>query len=51
MVKCNGFDIFFSQAIELMVVDALSIANGYLQIADKIDKPDEFWKVFSTYID
>ncbi|KAG8641741.1 deoxynucleoside triphosphate triphosphohydrolase SAMHD1 homolog isoform X2 [Manihot esculenta] len=33
------------KAIELMVVDALSIANGYLQITDKIDKPDEFWKI------
>ncbi|XP_058005729.1 uncharacterized protein LOC110637614 isoform X2 [Hevea brasiliensis] len=33
------------KAIELMVVDALSTANSYLRITDKIDKPDEFWKI------
>ncbi|KAJ9169573.1 hypothetical protein P3X46_017749 [Hevea brasiliensis] len=33
------------KAIELMVVDALTRANGYLQITDKIDKPDDFWKI------
>ncbi|KAF2286626.1 hypothetical protein GH714_022997 [Hevea brasiliensis] len=33
------------KAIELMVVDALSTANSYLRIMDKIDKPDEFWKI------
>ncbi|KAF2292732.1 hypothetical protein GH714_027707 [Hevea brasiliensis] len=33
------------KAIELMVVDALTRANGYLQITDKIDNPDDFWKI------
>lgn len=36
---------FFSQAIELMVVDALVKANDYLDISTSIHDPAEFWKV------
>lgn len=35
-----------SQAIDLMVVDALVSANNYLQIASHIQDPSQYWKVW-----
>lgn len=37
--------IFFLQAIELMVVDALLKANDYLNISSFIQDPSKYWKV------
>lgn len=37
--------IFFLQAIELMVVDALLKANDYLDISSFIQDPSKYWKV------
>ena len=33
------------QAIDLMVVDALTLANGELGISESIQEPAKFWKV------
>lgn len=33
------------QALELMLADALVLANGYLDISSRIDDPAEYWKV------
>lgn len=38
------------QAIELMVVEALVKANGYLHIASYIQDPSEYWKVGELFI-
>lgn len=36
----------FLQAIELMVVDALTLANGELNISASVQEPDKFWQVY-----
>ncbi|KAJ7523616.1 hypothetical protein O6H91_18G055800 [Diphasiastrum complanatum] len=33
------------KALELMVADALLLANNYLQISERINNPAEFWKL------
>ncbi|KAL8471359.1 hypothetical protein ACS0TY_028228 [Phlomoides rotata] len=38
------------KAIELMLVDALLSANGYLQIASHIQDPSQYWKLDDTII-
>ena len=42
---CQSNCFFLLQAIELMVVDAMVKANGYLQIASHIQDPSQYWKV------
>jgi hypothetical protein len=34
-----------AQALELMLVDALLLANDYLRITTHIESPEKFWKV------
>jgi hypothetical protein len=34
-----------AQALELMLVDALLLANDYLRITTHIGSPEKFWKV------
>ncbi|MCH88475.1 metal-dependent phosphohydrolase, partial [Trifolium medium] len=38
------------KAIELMVVDALVLANDYLQISSSIQDPAEYWKLDDSII-
>ncbi|XVF58090.1 hypothetical protein PTKIN_Ptkin07bG0034200 [Pterospermum kingtungense] len=38
------------KAIELMVVDALSKANSYLELSSSIQDPSEYWKLDDTII-
>ncbi|KAM7280229.1 hypothetical protein ACFE04_007363 [Oxalis oulophora] len=39
-----------AKAIELMIVDALVKANGYLQISAQIHDPSEYWKLDDSII-
>ncbi|KAE8704963.1 HD domain-containing metal-dependent phosphohydrolase family protein isoform 3 [Hibiscus syriacus] len=45
---CHFF--LFIQAIELMVVDALTLANGELSISASIHEPAEFWKLDDSIV-
>lgn len=46
-VLMKGADIYMElvQALELMLVDALLLANDYLKITSHIEGPERFWKV------
>lgn len=41
----DSLPFLFLQAMELMVVDALTLANGELSISASIHEPANFWKV------
>lgn len=46
---------FFMQALELMLVDALLLANDHLKLTSHIEGPSRFWKVcvinhFATFV-
>ena len=51
----SNVSIFFLQALELMLVDALLLANDHLKLTSHIEGPSRFWKVcvinfFTIYV-
>lgn len=51
----SDVSIFFLQALELMLVDALLLANDHLKLTSHIEGPSRFWKVcvlklFTIYV-